>query len=140
MLSRLDTYNARVLYRRLRSIDGEIQKRRRLALYYRNLLPRSCTPQIESPEKMSSYEHLVVELENRDEVQANLQALGIKTKIHYRLPYKMKGFQHHKSLKGMNTLEVTEMTAQRVLTLPFGYGVGRKKIRAVCARLEEIMG
>jgi dTDP-4-amino-4,6-dideoxygalactose transaminase len=135
VLSRLDTYNARVLKNRLLQVDREIKRRRQLARQYHACLPNWCTPQTASPGKSHAYEHFVIEVKDRDTIRSKLQDCDIDTKIHYRLPYRMRGYKGHPLILGTGTLTETERAAQRVLTLPFGYGIGKTEIERVCATL-----
>jgi dTDP-4-amino-4,6-dideoxygalactose transaminase len=116
--SRLDTFNSVVLTERLRQVNAELEKRRKIAQYYRGLLSRFRL-QVEPPGYKSSNQFLVIEVPQRELVRQILQRRGILTKIHYPLPYKMPAYQECNLLKGVKSLLITEEVAQRIMTLPF---------------------
>jgi len=141
--SRLDTFNAVVLTQRLRRVDEELRKRRKIARYYRALLAR-CKLQAEPLGYQPSTQFFVIEISQRDRIRQALERRGILTKIHYPLPYRMPAYQACSRLKGMKSLVVTEKVAQRVMTLPFHNRFRRRDAdyvaSCVCAALDKVGG
>ena len=136
--SRLDTLNARILLERLRYITKELTRRRDMATYYRSLLPARIKRQSEPAQRNSVYQFLVVETDNREQIRSALKKRGIETKVHYRLPYKMPGYQGSTLLKGMESLKITEEVGNRIMTLPFYTYFRKQDAEYVCQTLTEV--
>lgn len=85
--SRLDTLQAAVLLPKLEILDDEIIARQRVAgAYDAALRPAGIeTPQI-AQHNISAWAQYTVRVQDRDRVQARLQAAGVPTAVHYPLP------------------------------------------------------
>lgn len=85
--SRLDTLQAAVLLPKLEILDDEINARQRVAGAYDTALRPSgvVTPQI-AQHNISAWAQYTVRVQDRDRVQAQLQAAGVSTAVHYPLP------------------------------------------------------
>lgn len=138
--SRLDTFNALVLLHRLRLVEGELRKRRRVARYYRELLSSRLRIQVEPPGYQSSVQFLVAEVSERDRVRESLSEQGVSTKVHYHLPYRMPAYRGCTALEGTDTLPVTEEVAQRILTLPFHNRLRKEEADYVARCLSVALG
>ncbi|TSA51209.1 erythromycin biosynthesis sensory transduction protein eryC1 [archaeon] len=136
--SRLDTFNALVLTHRLKRVNEELRKRRRIARYYRALLSRFKL-QAEPPGYQSSTQFFVIEIPQRDRVRQMLERQGISTKIHYALPYKMPAYHGCSLLKGMESLVVTEEVAQSIMTIPFHNRLRRREADYVAKCLSDAL-
>ena len=116
---RLDTLQAAILRVKLRHLDGWNERRRTVASLYSELLPSS--PSLKLPAASPDSEHVyhlyVIEVENRERVQADLAGQGIGTGIHYPLPIHLQEAYRERSV-GRGSFPVTEAAALRVLSLP----------------------
>ncbi|WP_031407028.1 DegT/DnrJ/EryC1/StrS family aminotransferase [Geobacillus vulcani] len=116
--SRLDEIQAAVLRVKLRYLDEENEKRRRVAEYYLKHIKNNkvILPYIDMSKKLSHVWHLfVVRVGNRNEFQNYLQSHGIQTIIHYPIPpHKQNAYSELNSLR----LPVTEEIHNTVLSLP----------------------
>lgn len=136
--SRLDTLNARILIERLKYVTKELRRRRDMAAYYSSLLPPTIKKQTEPRQRNSVYQFFVVEIDNREQIRRALKMRGIETKVHYRLPYKMPGYQGSALLKGMESLKVTEEVGDKIMTLPFHTYFQKQDAKYVCQALKEV--
>ncbi len=85
--SRLDTLQAAILLPKLAILDDEIAARQRVAgAYDAALRPAGIkTPQI-AQHNISAWAQYTIRVQDRDRVQAQLQAAGVPTAVHYPLP------------------------------------------------------
>ena len=121
--SRLDEVQAAVLSVKLKYLDEENQRRRRVAQFYRDNIRN---PEIQLPDIPASAPHIVsfnghiwhlfvVRTKWRDQLQRYLTEKGIQTLIHYPIPP-----HHQQAYREWNTLSfpVTELIHREVLSLP----------------------
>jgi dTDP-4-amino-4,6-dideoxygalactose transaminase len=115
---RLDTIHAAVLGVKLRYLDEDNGKRRTAAQAYGELLAK--TP-IATPMTVAGTEHVfhlyVVEVDDREQLQAHLASAGVATGIHYPIPIHLQAAYTELGC-GPGTFPVTERAAQRILSLP----------------------
>ena len=127
--SRLDTLQAAILLPKLEVLDEEIAQRQQVAQRYAELLPRSLgegsgeglpaiqLPYIESHNN-SAWAQYTVQVDQREQVQAVLQAQGIPTAVHYPIPLN----KQPAVADALAQLPVGDAIAQRVISLPMhGY-------------------
>lgn len=118
MNSRLDTIQAAVLLEKLKIFDDEIEKRQTIAARYADGLEGhvlSVPKVIESGR--SVWAQYVIEHENRDGLQAHLQAAGIPSAVYYPVPIHMQDFAEHFPT-APDGLPVTEAKSKTVIALP----------------------
>lgn len=115
--SRLDTLQAAILLPKLEIFSEEVELRQRIAAKYRQLLSRAgvtTTPFVEV-HNMSVYAQYTIQVENRQAVQAKLQAQGIPTAVHYPIPLNKQPAVADSSV----CLPVGDAIAEKVMSLPF---------------------
>ncbi|WP_421999508.1 DegT/DnrJ/EryC1/StrS family aminotransferase [Reyranella sp.] len=118
LVSRMDTLQAAVLGYRLDKLPDVITKRRANAALYQKLLrdERVYVPSCRN-EEFNTFHTFVIQVDRRDELQAHLRSIGIKTAIHYPVPIHLqpaaKSLGHE-----MGDFPMTERQADRILTLP----------------------
>lgn len=118
LVSRLDTLQASILRMRLKRLPGVIERRRRNAQLYRELLdPAHIAIPAEREEAFDTYHTFVVQVDRRDALQAHLAALGIGTAIHYPVPIHLQPASRNLGYKE-GDFPVVEAQAKRILTLP----------------------
>jgi dTDP-4-amino-4,6-dideoxygalactose transaminase len=115
--SRLDELQAAILRVKLSRLDEWIEKRRRLAELYKELLEHTdVVLPFENSYAKHAYHLFVVRLAERDKCQRLLQKRGIQTLIHYPIPvHKQKAYTGFESAKD---LSVTEVICNEILSLP----------------------
>lgn len=113
--SRLDTLQAAILLPKLEILDDEMQARRKIAATYNNLLNEAGitnTPVIESHNE-SAWAQYTIQIDNRDQVQAQLKEQGIPTAVHYPIP-----LNKQPAVASEAKLPVGDAVAHRVMSLP----------------------
>ena len=116
--SRLDEMQAAILRIKLRHLDNENAKRRKIAKYYREYITNDkiVCPQVTNGDENSHVWHLfVIRTENRKQLQDYLARNGIQTMIHYPIPpHKQMAYQEWNHLE----YPITEKIHREVLSLP----------------------
>lgn len=113
---RLDALQAAILSVKLTRLDAWNAARARVVGWYRQALADLPVELLdEAPDAVSAHHLMVVRLAGRDRVQAQLQARGIPTGIHYPIPC-----HRQKAFAGTDVpfLPVVEGAAPRLLSLP----------------------
>ena len=114
--SRLDEIQAAVLSVKLKRLDADNDRRRKIASYYRANIHNS---EIVLPESVDAKMHVwhvfVIRSPKRDKLQSYLLDNQIQTLIHYPVaPHKQKAYKEWNNFK----LPITELIHQEVLSLP----------------------
>lgn len=114
--SRLDEMQAALLRVKLRYLDSETLRRRKVAEFYRGGIVH---PEVVLPEAPPGEEHVwhlfVVRSKRRDELQNHLASCGIQTVIHYPIPpHHQQGYPEFRQYH----LPETEAIHREVLSLP----------------------
>jgi dTDP-4-amino-4,6-dideoxygalactose transaminase len=138
---RLDNLQAAVLMVKLPHLDDWNAARRLAAAHYDRLLrgvPGVITPHV--PFGTEPVYHLyVVQIPDRDRVQAELKAGGIETGIHYPVPlHQQPAYVHlgHKS----EDFPVSAGLGPRILSLPMFPEITIEQVEAVVAALQRAVG
>lgn len=120
--SRLDAIQAAILDVKLKHLDNFAAARQAAAAYYDKAFQH--TKQIQTPKRQHNSTHvfhqytLLVKDGQRDQLQAHLQNKGIPTMIYYPVPlYQQEAFKSSMANQ-FDTLPVTEMLCQSVISLP----------------------
>lgn len=137
--SRLDGIQAAVLSVKLRHLDEWIDARRSRAALYKQLLAESgVVLPIETDDARHTYHLFVIQIAERDRIQAKLAASGIETGIHYpaALPF-IEPFEHfgHKP----DDFPVAHSQMGRLMSLPMYAELTDEMVDAVCSALKEAM-
>ena len=114
--SRLDTLQAAILLPKLAVLDKEMALRQQVAVRYNTLFNQAgitTTPYIER-HNTSAWAQYTVQVLQRSQVQAQLQAAGIPTAVHYPIPLNMQPAVANPQAK----LPVGDAVAERVISLP----------------------
>jgi len=116
--SRLDELQAAVLRVKLRRLDEENERRRRLAALYAARISNPAVTLPTAGEPSAHVWHLyVVRTVRRDDLQRHLAAAGVQTLIHYPVPpHRQEAYAEWRAL----SLPVTELIHEQVLSLPMG--------------------
>ncbi|MBI4166749.1 MAG: DegT/DnrJ/EryC1/StrS family aminotransferase [Acidobacteria bacterium] len=118
--SRLDEIHAAVLSVKIKQLDSWIeQRRRRAGQYIAGLAGTSLKIPSTVPGFRHAYQFFVVEAEDRDGLQAYLGSMGITAFAHHPVAiHQQAGFPWGQSARISGSLERTESSAARVLSLP----------------------
>jgi dTDP-4-amino-4,6-dideoxygalactose transaminase len=137
--SRLDELQAAVLRVKLRHLDGWNQRRCDLAAIYLEALrghPAIGLPSV-SPGMESVWHVFVVDVPERDRVQAALKEEGIETLIHYPIPPHQSGA--YAADRAWGNFPITEGGARTHLSLPMGPHLRPDQALQVAASLRRVL-
>jgi len=132
--SRLDEIQAAVLRIKLKYLNQEIEKRRKIAKFF---LENINNPKIKLPlpkkinplkYKQHVWHLFVVRCKERNKLKKYLEDHGIYTQIHYPIPiHKQKAFKE----LNKNRLPVTEQVAEEILSLPIAGYLNKLEIKYI---------
>jgi dTDP-4-amino-4,6-dideoxygalactose transaminase len=135
--SRLDELQAAVLRVKLKYLDRDNDKRRKIAHYYLKNIQNSYVhlPQVSLGEELSHVWHLfVIRSDEREHLQSYLMNQGIQTLIHYPIPpHKQQAYKEWIDL----TLPVTEQIHRQVLSLPISPVMTKESVYRVTDRINQ---
>lgn len=133
--SRLDEIQAAVLDIKLKHLDSDNNKRRKISKYYRENIKNSKIILPETYDEKSHVWHIfAVRTQNRDEFQKYLTEKGIQTIIHYPTPPHKQG-----AYKEWNNLSfpITEEIHNTILSLPISPVMTDSEIEKVVEVVNE---
>lgn len=129
--SRLDEIQAALLRVKLRHLDEDIARRRRVAQRYREGIrhPQIGLPQVACEER-HAWHLFVVRCHRRDALQRHLQAQGVQSQVHYPVPpHRQPAYAELREA----WLPLTERLHEEVLSLPLGPSLGEDAVARVIA-------
>lgn len=137
MSTRLDELQAAVLTVRLRHVDDELARRRRIAEQYDAALREF----VDVPAVREGCEHAfhlyVVRTASRDAFREALQAKGIGTGVHYPVPVHLQRAYAGRIPLGEGGLDVTERIAREIVSLPMQPFLASEEVDAVIAAVRS---
>ena len=135
LVSRMDTLQAAFLNYRLDKLPDIIAKRRENAALYQNLLrhEKIFVPACRN-EEFNTFHTFVIQVDRRDELQAHLKNIGIKTAIHYPVPIHLQPAASSLGHK-MGDFPMTERQADRILTLPVNQYMSKTDVETVASEV-----
>lgn len=135
--SRLDELQAAILRVKLRRLDEDNARRRRLAAVYRKALAGFAGLPAERAGAEPVYHLFVVSVAGRDAVRERLRAAGVGTMVHYPVPIHLQPAYADRGL-ARGLLSVTERAAREVLSLPMYPELPEKDARRAAAELRAL--
>lgn len=139
--SRLDEIQAAFLDVKLKYLDEENERRRRVADVYLQSIRNNdiILPLITGESALHTFDHVwhlfVIRTTNRDELQSNLKESGIQTLIHYPIPpHKQQAYKFYNS----ESYPITERIHKGVLSLPISPVISEKDIDLVIDAVNSI--
>lgn len=137
--SRLDEIQAAVLRVKLQQLNGWNQERRAIAQRYNALLSDLPVTVPEVPEWATPVWHLyVIRSQQRDALQAHLQAQGIQTVIHYPVPPHQQAC--YTDLIAGASYPLAETLCGEVLSLPMYPGLTEAEQQQVARAIASFQG
>ena len=113
---RIDSIQAAILIEKLAILDKEIEARQKVAARYQEALSEKYkTPTIREHNR-SAFAQYTIEVENREEIQKKLSAMGVPTAVHY--PGGLSSQPVYEGQYKVST-PVTDSVSQKVISLPF---------------------
>ena len=135
---RMDTLQCAVVLAKLERFEWELEQRTRVAAAYDALLSGKLGLVARPRDRSSAFAQYTVVLEERDPVQAILQAAGIPTAVHYPVPMHMQPAYAH--LCGPEDAPVALSMAAKVLSLPMGPYLALDSVQQVAETLLLALG
>lgn len=135
--SRLDEIQASVLDIKLKYIDEDNEKRRKIAERYVSEIQNSkiILPQLPVDPKSHVWHLFVIRTETRQELQDHLSENGIQTLIHYPIPpHKQKAYKYYNNL----SFPITEKIHEDVLSLPVSPVMSEEEVSKVVKVLNSL--
>jgi dTDP-4-amino-4,6-dideoxygalactose transaminase len=134
--SRLDSLQAAVLSAKLRRLDAWTESRQAIVGRYRQALQDGPMRLVETAPGADHVYHLaVVQVPDRDRVQAELGRLGIETGVHYPIPcHRQDPYRPFAT----GPLPVAEAAAARVLSLPLFPHLTTEQVTRVCSAIGQV--
>lgn len=135
--SRLDTLQAAILLPKLAILDDEIAARQKVVETYSAALGNSgiVTPRV-ADECVSAWAQYTVRVQNRTEVQEELEAAGVPTTVHYPLPLNQQPAVANVDAK----LPAGDKAAKEVMSLPMHPYLNESTVQLVADCLEKAIG
>jgi UDP-2-acetamido-2-deoxy-ribo-hexuluronate aminotransferase len=118
---RLDTLQAAILLAKMEVFEDEVASRNRLGARYSELISQKIDERVTTPYlaqgNTSVYAQYTIQVDSRDQVEAELKKRGIPTAIHYPIPLHLQPVFANLDL-GPGSFPVAERLGQRVLSMP----------------------
>ena len=135
--SRLDEIHAAILNFKLKKLNSNIKKRRRIAnIYNENLNKTDLTLPIENKDNFHSYYVYVVRHKKRDEIMNYLKKHNIYCNISYPFPiHSMKGYKNLNKKKII--LKNTNKLSKQIFSLPMYPELSNKHLESVIDVLKK---
>jgi len=133
--SRLDEIQAAFLNVKLKYIEEDILKRRKVANYYLENIKNS---EIILPEVLSQEGHVwhlfVIRTSERTKLQQHMNDNGIETLIHYPIPpHKQQAYKEYSNL----SYPITELIHDEVLSIPISAVISQNEIDEVVLKINS---
>lgn len=135
---RIDALQAAFLAVKIPHLDAWNIRRRKVAEYYFQGLSGIAAIQLPGVSLSECVWHqFIIQVENRDEVQAELKKAGIPTMIHYPIPPHLSdAYADMKFQRG--DFPISEKMAETFLSLPIGPHMGMEECKSVVEAMKQI--
>lgn len=136
--SRLDEIQAGILDVKLKYLDKDNEKRRKIAQYYRENIQNS---KIVLPKTYNEKSHVwhvfVIRCKQRDKLNEYLNKNNIQIVIHYPIaPHKQIAYKEYNNL----SFPITEMIHNEVISLPISPTMTKKEIKRIVEAVNNFKG
>lgn len=133
--SRLDEIQAAILRVKLKYLDINNHKRKRLAKYYlENIKNKNIILPFYNDDDSHNWHLFVIKTQRRNELKQYLTYNGIQTMIHYsQCPVRMKIFKNYINEK----FEITEQIYDEILSLPLNLALSERQQRYVVETINK---
>jgi UDP-2-acetamido-2-deoxy-ribo-hexuluronate aminotransferase len=135
---RLDTLQAAVLLSKLEIFDEEVKLRAEIGGKYTEALKDVVTTLYIADNNTCVYAQYTVQVDNREEVQAQLKEAGVPTAVHYPIPLNLQPvFAHLNQPEG--SFPIAERIAKRVMSLPMSAWLSEESQNIVIDAIKTIV-
>lgn len=139
--SRLDEIQAAILRVKLPYLEQWSTRRRALALEYSQRLKD--IPEVQTPVEREGSSHVyhlyVIQVPDRDDLQAWLKRHGVQTGIHYPVPIHLQPACAHMGYSE-GSFPVAEAAADRILSLPIYPELAIEDVAYICQTIKDYYG
>ena len=141
--SRLDEMQAAMLSVKLKHLNVEIKRRRKIAsAYLKGIRNELITLPVREGEGVNNFEQhvwhvFVIRSEQRDALQKHLAEQDIQTLIHYPIPPHKQ--QAYKELGDLN-YPVSELIHEQILSLPIGPTITMREVKIIIEACNNFIG
>ncbi len=133
--SRLDELQAAFLHEKLKLLDEWNERRVLVAQRYFSAFTHTNIVLPTVPDwSVPVWHQFVIQIDERDRVQAQLAAVGVSTLIHYPTPPHLQGAYADSGWKTCD-FPLAEKMADRMLSLPIGPHITEDEVDYVCSKL-----
>ncbi len=136
--ARLDNLQAAVLRVQADVLDEWNARRRQIARWYEEALPRAASRPADDPRDEPVYHLFVVRVPRRDELRADLEARGVATAIHYPIPIHLQPAYRELGYS-VGDFPVTERLTRELVSLPMHPFLTQADVRHVAAAVAEFL-
>lgn len=114
---RMDTLQCAIVLAKLERFDWEVTQRIEIGSQYNQLMDELGVARVQQrPDRTSMFAQYTILVEDREQVQHSLQAIGIPTAVHYPVPLnEQPAYSSYGSPSGT---PVSNVVARRVMSLP----------------------
>jgi dTDP-4-amino-4,6-dideoxygalactose transaminase len=137
--SRLDEIQAAILSAQIPFVRQWNERRREIAKRFADGLFDVVETPVEGENNLHVYHLYVIQVADRDKLQAHLMEQGIQTLIHYPIPAHLQKAYGYLGGKPGN-LPATERVVKRILSLPMHQGLTDEQVDAVIEAVREFQG
>jgi UDP-2-acetamido-2-deoxy-ribo-hexuluronate aminotransferase len=136
---RMDTLQCAITLAKLERFDWEIERRLAVGRSFNRTLDESGVTRIQQrPDRTSVFAQYTVLVDQRERVQASLQAEGIPTAVHYPVPLNEQPAYAH--LGSSATTPNSSMLAQRVMSIPMSADLADSDIALIMKAVAGLLG
>lgn len=132
--SRLDEIQAAVLDVKLKYLDGDNERRKAIAGYYKANINNPFVRITDCPDRDNVYHIFPVFSERRDELQQYLLERSIRTMVHYPIPSHKQQCYHDWNAM---SLPVTEMLSRQELSIPLNIALTDNEVELIADSLSS---
>ena len=132
--SRLDEIQAAVLDVKLKYLDGDNERRKAIAGYYKANINNPFVRITDCPDRDNVYHIFPVFSERRDELQQYLLERSIRTMVHYPIPSHKQQCYHDWNAM---SLPVTEMLSRQELSIPLNIALTDNEVEMIADSLSS---
>lgn len=121
----------------LRKLDGFNEKRRKIAKWYEQYLPKDLILSCEKEYAKHVYHLYVIRSKERDKLKEFLEKNNIKSEIHYPIPSHLQPVMPENF---KTSLPATEKIVKEILSLPIHAKLSEEDVKFVCEKIREFYG
>lgn len=136
---RMDTLQCAVVLAKLERFEWEVEQRLKIGLRYNELFSGKVPTVTQRLDRTSVFAQYTVFIDNREQVQEKLRAVGVPTAVHYPIPLNRQSAYAALSKVSGNVLSSDAM-AGRVMSLPMSADLSQQEQGHIVTLVIEALG